>query len=199
MCRWKFVVHAAVDGFSRLPVYLHCSNNNCATTVLHLFNEAVETYGLPARIRCDQGVENYDAAMCMLMHPRRGPQVKPVIVGKSVHNQIIERLWRDVYIGVISTYYHLFHHLERMGLLDVTSDVHLFCLQYVYLPVINNHLEQWRQTWIHHKMSSCGGKSPMQLWIEGLQHVAESSLTVAREIFDIVSIFLLFIFQIIFN
>ena len=51
------VVHGAIDGFSRLPVYLQCSDNNYAPTVLRCF---IAAYGLPV---CDQGVENYDAAM----------------------------------------------------------------------------------------------------------------------------------------
>ena len=145
LCRWKLVIHGAIDGFSRLPVYLQCSDNNCASTVLLCFIAAADTYGLPVRIRCDQGVENYDVAMYMLNHHSRGPLMKPVIVGKSVHNQRIERLWRDVYVGVSSTYYHLFWHLEQTGLLDLLDDIHLFCLHYVYVPVINHHLEQWRQ------------------------------------------------------
>jgi hypothetical protein len=28
LIRWRLVVHGGVDGYSRLPVYLHCSNNN---------------------------------------------------------------------------------------------------------------------------------------------------------------------------
>ena len=74
--------------------------------------------------------------MYMLNHHDRGPLMKLVIVGRSVHNQRIERLWRDVYVGITSTYCHLFWHLEQIGLLDVLDDIHLFCLHYVYIPVI---------------------------------------------------------------
>ena len=45
-------------GYSRIPVYLHCSSNNRAHTVLKLFMEAVTVYGLPSRIRTDKGGEN---------------------------------------------------------------------------------------------------------------------------------------------
>ena len=31
---WRLVVHACIDGYSRLIVYLHCANNNFASTVL---------------------------------------------------------------------------------------------------------------------------------------------------------------------
>ena len=58
--------------------------------MLSIFLDAINAYGLPQRIRCDQGVENYDAAMYMLTHPSRDLSMRPVIVGKSVHNQRIK-------------------------------------------------------------------------------------------------------------
>jgi len=79
--RWRIVIHAGVDGYSRIPVYLHASSNNCAATVLNLFTEAVSTFGLPSRVRCDKGGENYDVGFYMLNHPRRGPGRGSVIVG----------------------------------------------------------------------------------------------------------------------
>ena len=127
------VVHGAVDSYSRLPVYLSCSDNNRTATVLELFKKAVYEFGydLPARIRCDKGVENYDVAMSMLTLPQRESTANPVLVGKSVHNQRIERLWRDVYSAVICTYYY---QLEDMSLLDpsnsdlLTYYVFIWCL-----------------------------------------------------------------------
>ena len=38
-CRWKMVVHGGVDGYSRVIVYLKCSNDNRAETVLQLFRK----------------------------------------------------------------------------------------------------------------------------------------------------------------
>lgn len=137
--RWRLVIHGAIDGYSRLVVYLKCSPNNFAQTVLNLFVHAVQEYGLPVRIRCDQGVENYDVAMFMLTHPQRGFAFNSsVIVGKSVHNQRIEHLWRDVFQGVSCTYmyYYLFNHLESQGLLNPLNEDDLFSLHYVYLNII---------------------------------------------------------------
>ena len=89
--RWRLVVHAGIDGYSRLIVYCRCSTDNYAATVLKLFMDAVETYGLPSRVRCDRGIENFDVGHYMLTHPLRGVGRSSIIAGRSVHNQRIER------------------------------------------------------------------------------------------------------------
>ena len=58
LIRWSFVIHGGIDGFCRMIVYLGCSNNNCAATVLGNFQQAVGKYGVPSRVRSDFGAEN---------------------------------------------------------------------------------------------------------------------------------------------
>ena len=57
------------------------------------------------------------------------------LTGKSMHNQRIERLWRDVFSGCLSFFYDLFHHLEKQLRLDPNNDAHLLCLHFVFLPI----------------------------------------------------------------
>lgn len=185
LCRWRLVIHGGVDGYSRVPVYLRCSNNNRADTVLTLFQEAVSAYGLPSHIRIDQGGENVDVSMFLLTHPLRGPGRGTVIVGRSVHNQRIERMWRDVYEGVLGFYRELFYHLESVNMLDPDNNLNLFCLHTVFIPRINRHLKCWMEAWVKHPMRSEHNLTPEQMWTSGLQRIAGSCSHVAKEVFEL--------------
>lgn len=83
LTRWRIVIHGGVDGYSRIPVYLVASDNNRADTVLNAFLNAVESYGLPSRVRSDKGGENVQVAWHMLNHPLRGPGRGSIITGCS--------------------------------------------------------------------------------------------------------------------
>ncbi|VDI57833.1 Hypothetical predicted protein [Mytilus galloprovincialis] len=98
LVRWRFVsIVGGIDGFSRLIMFLKCTDNNISETLLQCFLSGVDKFGIPNRVRSDKGMENVSADF---MLSKKG--LDSMITGKSTHNQRIERLWRDVYDGVLT-------------------------------------------------------------------------------------------------
>ena len=162
---YRIVIHGGIDGFSRLIVFLKASTNNRASTVMECFRGAVDKYSPPSRVRTDLGLENIDVARFML--ERRGLNRGSIITGTSVHNQRIERMWREVNCIVCSRFVNIFSFLESL-VLDTTNEVHLFVLHLVYIPLINQALKELSEAWNCHALSTEGNLTPRQLWVQGM-------------------------------
>ena len=80
LIRWKIVIHAFVDGYSRKVLGIRASDNNLASTVLDLFLCIVDVFGFPSRIRGDHGGENQLVAA--LQEEVRGAEHGSYIHGK---------------------------------------------------------------------------------------------------------------------
>ena len=89
----------------------------------------------------------------------------------------IERLWRDVFAGVLDLFYHIFCNLERDRLLDTGEEIHIYALHWTFMPHIQRHLEFFKNGWNHHRLRTEGNQSPLQLWTvnprEGDQYPAQ--------------------------
>ena len=162
LVRWRFVVHHGIDGFSRMVVFAHCSTNNRAETVRSLFCEALPKYGRPLRIRTDHGGENVGIWQDMIA--ARGEESKPVLVGKSVHNQRIESHNRALNEQVMARFRGEFYQLESEGILNVNNDTDILCLHYVYLPRINQVICEFVAAHNSHKVSTEKNKTPEQMF-----------------------------------
>lgn len=149
-----------------MVVFLKASTNNEAATVLSHFQNAVQQYNLPSRVRSDLGFENIEVARLMLQE--RGINRGSHITGKSVHNQRIERLWRDVNRIICSRFLNIFLFLEQRELLDPSNEIHLYCLHVVYLKLINEAIEEFIGQWNNHPVSTECNFSPNQLWVRGM-------------------------------
>lgn len=183
LVRWRIVTHGGIDGYSRIPVYLSASSNNRSETVLHCFLGAVSKYGLPSRVRADKGGENVLVSRYMLQHPHRGPGRGSFITGRSVHNQRIERLWRDVFSSCTGHLYHMFYSMEDEGILDPIDEVDLFVLHLVFIPRINRQLESFKAAYCRHKLRTEHNRTPLQLWTRGI--LATEDLTALAGVYGL--------------
>ncbi|KAF3858845.1 hypothetical protein F7725_012046 [Dissostichus mawsoni] len=103
------------------------------------------------------------------MVENRGQNRNSHIAGRSFHNQRylklqIERLWRDVYVGVLDLFYTMFFNLEREGLLNPDCEVHLYALHWCFVPHIQKQLQFFQRSWNCHQLRTEGNRSPLQLW-----------------------------------
>lgn len=159
---YGLVVHAGIDGFSRAIMFMRCSNNNRAMTVLSAFEDAVRTYGVPSRVRSDHGGENIEVARYMFR--TRGVGRGSHLTGTSMRNQRIERLWRDSTAQVLNHYRNYFSYLQSVRGIDFANTRIRFIVHYLFLPRINADLQSFIAWWAEHPLSSTAGNlSPAQL------------------------------------
>jgi len=100
---------------------------------------------------------------------QRGVERGSHIAGASIHNQRIERMWRDVFRCVCHHFYSIFYCLEDAAFLDPLDESDLFCLHYVFIPRIKYQLQQFLRAWNRHPLRTEGNRTPLSIWTEGIR------------------------------
>ena len=179
--RWNIVVHGGIDGSSRLVPHLTATTDNLAASALRVFISGLREYGVPSGVRVDGGSEfNF---VRDLMNFINGEGRHSAIVGPSVHNQRIKRLWQDVFAKVLDKYYKLFYHMEDHHILVLENDIHMYCLHHVFVPRLQRNLTQWTSAHNNHALRTERHQTPIQLWFTRNLQSAEQNSTAMNNLF----------------
>jgi hypothetical protein len=146
-----------------------------AETVLAVFLHAVNEYGFPLHIRTDMGTENVLMADAQLI--ARGEQ--GMLVGRSVHNQRIERLWKDMKVDAVDEFIRVFEKFKSAGV-NFLDDIDCFCMHLLFVPLINHELARFAARWNRHKVSTMRYKSPLQVIMQADYEVSAAHITMEQ-------------------
>ena len=58
--------------------------------------------------------------------------------------------------------------MEEEGILDRSSIIDLFVLHYIYQPRIQASLDEFKEGWNHHPVSTEKSSTPYQIWLMGM-------------------------------
>ncbi|XP_041935212.1 uncharacterized protein LOC121697653 [Alosa sapidissima] len=148
-------VHLCIDGFSRRVLWLKVgtSNRKQKFVARYFFDVVVELGGCPRLIRSDRGKENLVVGeMQTAFHVRQlGDQAWQCFrMGTSVHNQraecfnsMLKRTW-------IKKWLTRFEGMMESGILELDNPVHINCLQYTHLEMLQEDLNIERTVWNSH-------------------------------------------------
>ena len=83
------------------------------------------------------------------------------VTGSSDHNERIERPWQEVNRCVCKQYSCTFKILEDNNRLDLLNEVDIYCLHYLFTPIMNKCFLEFKESWNYHCMSLEGNKTPL--------------------------------------
>ncbi|XP_052395059.1 uncharacterized protein LOC127943012 [Carassius gibelio] len=148
-------VHLGIDGFSRKIIWLKAGTSNRQQTfVARYFFDAIQEHsGCPRFIRADRGKENLLVGqMQVAFHFREsGDQGRDSFrVGTSVHNQASECFNSMLKKTWIKKWQVTFEAMMESGMLNLDNPVHINCLQYTHLPLLERELNIEQRLWNTH-------------------------------------------------
>lgn len=149
-------IHGAIDGFSRKIMWMHLGNTNRdGATVLHFYLKCgLSTGGIPKFIRVDGGTENrlMLRVHAILRETEDNGLPNPYFIGRSVHNQRIERWWLFLRTHFTQFWMEVFTEMVNLQIYDSSKEIDYQLLQFCFTPVLRNNLKDVVDYWNGHKV-----------------------------------------------
>jgi hypothetical protein len=80
------------------------------------------------------------------------PDHKPYFVGRSVHNQRIERWWQFLRTHFTQFWMEVFTEMVNLQIYDSSNELHYQLLQFCFTPVLRNNIKDIVEYWNGHKV-----------------------------------------------
>ncbi|KAH9920494.1 hypothetical protein B0H21DRAFT_701959 [Amylocystis lapponica] len=140
-------------------------NNRLATTIGHVYLGFAESFGaIPVQITVDKGSETgemygFQTALRQTFAPELDEEQVPSFVAlTSTHNIPIEGAWHWFREQTSRT---LFSHIkkgEEDGIFNPNNEIHIKLFNWIWPPVIQHELDQYRESWNKHTIRAQHGK-----------------------------------------
>ena len=151
-------IHGAIDGYSRRILWLKagCSNNNPRYIAKFYLDFIKDGQRVPRVIRADAGTENVivkDLQIALRYDHGDGMAgFNIVLTGSFTGNQRIERLWKSLSEYFTLFWKNTFANMRDVGVFNTVNPLHIECLRFCFLPLIQVQLNQFVENWNEHRI-----------------------------------------------
>ncbi|XP_052073587.1 uncharacterized protein LOC127711545 [Mytilus californianus] len=150
-------IHGCIDGFSRKILWLNASHTNNPRYVAQYFVAYLKQLKrVPRMVRSDAGNENVIIRDIQIaLRSSHGDEVaghRSFSVGRSTSNQRIEMLWSFLMRYFTSYWRNLFIDIVDSGQLHNADPIHLECIRFCFMPIIQHHLNTFLISWNSHRI-----------------------------------------------
>ncbi|XP_013390872.1 uncharacterized protein LOC106159197 [Lingula anatina] len=153
-----FAVHGAIDGYSRMILWLNVAPSNKDPAIISYFymQTVAALHGCPSLLQTDPGVENgiIAALQCTFRvnHEDELAGSKSHKYGKSTTNQRIESWWSYYRRNRIDWWMDKFYELVRNQQFNKDNDTHVKCIRFCYMSLIQQELDDIKERWNGHNI-----------------------------------------------
>ncbi|KAH3752901.1 hypothetical protein DPMN_187527 [Dreissena polymorpha] len=146
-------IHGAVDGFSRCIILLEaCYSNYDPRIIAGFFDNFMKRIGrIPRLVRGDAGKENVWVRALQIafrfIDRDNMSGMNSYMTGRSTGNQRIERFGVNLRVSFIVFWRNYFKDMQDSGLLRIDDPVHLHCLRFCFIPIIQRDLNYFTHLW----------------------------------------------------